>query len=168
MKKIILLTGLLAFGTSFAQTDAFKGQGDKKVNIGATFQDGGTGIQASLDYGLGQSFSLGAQAGYLLGVHENSLLGKPKFGDRIDLKIRASAHLAEVVGLPENLDLYPGLNLSLKNFGGHVGTRYFFDKGFGVFGELQFPISRYNEETSHYDYLNNQFNITLGVSFDLN
>jgi hypothetical protein len=28
--------------------------------------------------------------------------------------------------LPNNMDIYAGLNLGLKNFGGHLDMRYFF------------------------------------------
>ncbi len=168
MKKLFLTLGIVAFGFASAQSDAYSGKGDTRLNVGANFQDGGTGIHTSLDFGLGQSFSVGVQAGYLLGVKEYTLLGKPKFEDRFDVKVRANAHLGDVIGLPENFDVYPGLNLGLKNFGAHVGARYFFNKGFGVFGEMQFPLARYNTDASNYDYLNNQFAVAIGASFDLN
>ena len=168
MKRIFLAMSIVVFAFANAQSNAYSGKGDVRLNVGANFQDGGTGIQTSLDFGLGQSFSVGVQGGYLLGVKEYAILGKPKFEDRFDVKVRASAHLGAVIGLPENFDIYPGLNLGLKNFGAHVGSRYFFGKGFGVFGELQFPLARYNTEASNYDYLNNQFAVALGVSFDLN
>ena len=167
MKKLFLAIGLVGFGFASAQSDAYSGKGDTRLNIGANLQDGGTGIHTSLDYGLGQSFSLGVQAGYLLGVKEYAILGKPDFTDRFDVKARASAHLGDVIGLPENFDVYPGLNLGLKNFGAHIGSRYFFGKGFGIFGELQFPIARYNTNASNYQYLNNQFAVAIGASFDL-
>lgn len=160
----------MAFGFANAQdasdTDAFKGKGDLKAQVGANFQDLGTGVTASLDYGLGESFSVGVQSGYLLGTKD--VLGiKAKTKDRFDLKVRASAHLGDVIGLPQNLDVYPGLNLGLKNFGAHAGARYFFGKGFGVFAETQFPIARYNTDATGFEYLNNQFNFSAGVSFDL-
>jgi hypothetical protein len=62
------------------------------------------------------------------------------------------------------MDLYPGLDLSLKNFGGHVGIRYFFSEGIGVFSEAIFPIAKYDTEAMGY---NNQFTLNLGVSFNL-
>ncbi len=172
MKKLLFAISFAAFGLVSAQentsdNDAFSGKGDVRANIGANFQNGGTGIQASLDYGLGQSFSIGAQTGYLLGVKEING-DKPSGTHRFDVKARASAHLGDVIGLPANVDVYPGLNLGLKNFGAHVGTRIFFDKGFGMFAEAQFPISRYNTEASSYRLLNNQFAFVVGASFDLN
>ena len=92
---------------------------------------------------------------------------KPSGTHRFDAKARLSAHLGDVLGLPENFDIYPGLNLGLKNFGGHVGSRVFFDKGFGLFAEAQFPIARFNTEASSYRLLNNQFAFAVGASFDL-
>lgn len=169
MKKIF--TGLLIWSAGYmnvhAQTDAYKGKDDLRFHIGANLQKFGTGIVTSLDYGLGESFSVGAQAGYLLGAKKISGLAKPGFGDRFDLKARFNANLGSVIGLPSNVDVYPGLNLGLKNFGGHVGGRVFFSKGFGLFAETQFPIAKYNSAAINYEKLNNQFSVNVGVAFDL-
>lgn len=167
MKNFLISTMFLAVGLVSAQTSAYKGVGDTKVNIGASLQDGGTGIVSSLDFGVGESFSIGAQAGYLLGVKEIAGV-KPEFGDRFDAKVRLNANLGGVLKLPSNVDVYPGLNLGLKNFGGHLGARYFFDKGFGLFTEIQFPIAKYNDKNKLFDNLNNQFSFNIGVSFDIN
>lgn len=167
MKKIFASAMIFTVGLVMAQTDAYKGVGDIKVNLGANLQDGGTGIISSVDYGLGESFSIGAQAGYLLGVDELDGGGKPVFGDRFDLKVRLNANLGSVLKLPSNVDVYPGLNLGLKNFGGHLGARYFFDKGFGLYTEMQFPIAKYKKSEIAFDNLNNQFAVNIGVSFDI-
>ena len=167
MKKIFASAMIFTVGLVMAQTDAYKGEGDVKVNLGANLQDGGTGIVSSVDYGLGESFSIGAQAGYLLGVDELDGGGKPVFGDRFDLKVRLNANLGSVLKLPSNVDVYPGLNLGLKNFGGHLGARYFFDKGFGLYTEMQFPIAKYKKSEIAFDNLNNQFAVNIGVSFDI-
>lgn len=166
MKKLFLAAAIAVFGVANAQNDAFSGKGDLKLNIGANFQSGGTGIMTSLDYGLGESFSIGAQAGYLLGIDE--IYGdKSRMEHRFDVKARASAHLGDVIGLPANFDVYPGLNLGLKNFGAHAGARYFFKKGFGVFTEIQVPLAKYNTDSDNYRLFNNQFAFMAGVSFDL-
>lgn len=168
MKKIITSLFLLAIGFTQANAQkAYNGEGDSRYQIGASFQKNGTGIVTSYDYGLGPSFSIGAQAGYLLGYKEFTGVDKPGFGDRFDLKARFNANLGSVIGLPENVDLYPGLNLGLKNFGAHVGGRVFFAKGFGLFAEAQFPIARYNSDAIGYKLLNNQFTVNAGVAFDL-
>jgi hypothetical protein len=151
MKKVITLLFLVSFGFVNAQ-QAFKGKGDTKVNVGANLQDGGSGIQGSVDFGLGENFSFGFVATYLLGV--DNFTGfyhnvpsayydtKPEFQDRFDAKARINANLSSVIGV-EQLDVYPGLSLGLHNFGGHVGGRYFFTDGFGVFTEIGFPIAKY-------------------------
>ncbi len=167
MKKILMAATFAAFGFASAQTDAFTGQGDTRYQIGANFQDGGTGIMTSVDYGLGESFSIGVQAGYLLGYSEIAGFGKPDFGQRFDVKARLNANLGSVIGLPSNIDIYPGLNLGLKNFGGHIGGRVFFSKGFGLFAEAQFPFAKYNDNDKVYRNLNNQFAVNVGVAFDL-
>lgn len=169
MKKLFLSAMVMAFGLANAQnSDAYTGRGDLRLNIGTNLQKSATGIVTSLDYGMGESFSLGLQAGYLLSVPESETLGKPNIDDRFDIKVRANSHLGNVIGLPSNVDIYPGLNLSLKNFGGHIGGRYFFGKGFGVFAEAQFPFSKFNDGAKGYELLNNRFGMLLGVSFDLN
>ncbi|WP_124641958.1 MULTISPECIES: DUF6646 family protein [Amniculibacterium] len=166
MKKVFFVAALAIFGLSNAQTVAYKGKGDVKGQLAANFQKGGTGVLAGVDYGLGESFSIGAQMSYLLGVDEIAGV-KPDFGDRIDAKVRFNANLGSVLKLPSNIDVYPGLDLGLKNFGGHIGARYFFDKGFGVFSEVQFPFAKYSDKNKLFHNLNNQFNFTIGASFDL-
>jgi hypothetical protein len=165
MKKIITLALLLSFGLINAQ--AFKGKGDAKFNVGANIQDGGTGIQVSTDFGLGENLSYGFVGSYLLGVSE--ILGEtPEFKDRIDAKFRINANLGSVLKIDEKLDVYPGLNLGLKNFGGHVGVRYFFTEGFGVYSEAGFPIAKYDSNSTNvFNHLNNQFTFNIGVSFNM-
>ncbi|TPG36379.1 DUF6646 family protein [Flavobacterium pectinovorum] len=175
MKKIITLLFLVSFGITQAQ-QAFKGKGDIKVNVGANLQDGGSGIQGSVDFGLGENFSFGFVANYLLGVdnfngfyHNNPTPyydQKPDFSDRFDAKARINANLSSVIGV-DQLDVYPGLSLGLHNFGGHVGGRYFFTEGFGVFTEIGFPIAKYGNNDGVFDHLNNQTTFSLGASFNL-
>lgn len=164
MKKIITVLFLVSFGLTNAQ-QAFKGKGDAKFNIGANIQDGGSGIQGSADFGLGENFSYGFVASYLLGVDE--VFGQtPEFQDRFDAKFRINANLSSVIGL-DQLDIYPGLSLGLRNFGGHLGGRYFFTNGFGVFTELGFPIAKYSDDNELFDHLNNQVTFSIGASFNL-
>ncbi|RZL60218.1 MAG: hypothetical protein EOO93_15015, partial [Pedobacter sp.] len=108
MKRIItsLFLLVIAYTQANAQSDAYKGKDDLRFQVGASLQKWGTGIVTTLDYGLGQSFSIGAQAGYLLGVKSFDGIEKPGFGDRFDLKARFNANLGSVIGLPANVDLY--------------------------------------------------------------
>ncbi len=163
MKKLIVLLSILS--VSFANAQAFKGNTDNKLQIGANLQDAATGINVSFDYGLGENISVGISGAYALGVKEEL---DADFGDRFDLKGRFNAHLGSVLNIDENFDFYPGLNLGLKNFGGHVGARYFFSEGFGLFAETVFPLAKYDDNiTNPAHYIHNQFTVNIGATFSL-
>ena len=164
MKKIITLVVLLSFSLTNAQ--AYKGKGDIKGQVGANIQSGGTGIFVSSDFGIGENMSYGFTANYLLST--NTILDiKPKFEDRFDLKARFNANLGNVFKLDKAMDIYPGLDLGLRNFGAHLGLRYFFTEGFGVFAEAGTPIARYASNIDGFKNLNNQFVFNIGASFNL-
>ncbi|WP_435136285.1 DUF6646 family protein [Formosa sp. A9] len=163
MKKQLLCIACLCF-VAFAHAQAFKGKGDQKFQIGPSFQDGGTGITGSYDFGAGENISFGVTSTYVLGLADHI---DADFGDRFDVKARFNANLCSVIGISE-FDLYPGLSFSLKNFGAHVGARYFFSEGFGVFAEAGLPIAKY--DTGHLspaEELHNQFVFNFGASFNL-
>lgn len=168
MKKIVLMA-LLGFGV-FANAQAYKGKEDLKLQIGATIQNGGTGIVLTNDYGIGENMSFGFSASYMLSADKVSILGteyKPKFQDRADLKVRFNANLGNVIGLEDNMDIYPGLNLGTRNFGAHLGFRYFFTDGFGVYTEAGIPIAEYDSTPGVFGKYNNQFVFQIGASFNL-
>ncbi|MBP6557983.1 MAG: hypothetical protein KA213_06420, partial [Flavobacterium sp.] len=64
-------------------------------------------------------------------------------------------------------DVYPGLNLGLRNFGAHVGFRYFFTEGFGVYAEGGIPLAKYDTNAEGFEKYNNQFVFNIGASFNL-
>lgn len=162
MKKIFTIVVLGAFYMASAQ--AFTGKGDKKGNIGMAFQNGGSGIVGSADFGLGENFSFGFLGSYLLNLNE--YVGeKPSFEYRFDVKARFNANLGSVLNVSPKFDVYPGLNLGLKNFGGHLGARYFFTKGFGVFTEFSVPLAKYDTKAS--SKYNNGPAFNVGASFNL-
>jgi len=163
MKNIILIVALLAF--SFSNAQAFEGKGDTKFQVGANIQQYGTGINASFDYGLGENMSVGLSSSYTLGISSGL---DTDFIDRYDLKARFNANLGNVLAIDDNFDVYPGLNLSLKNFGGHLGARYFFAEGFGVYAEFNAPFAKYDtKRLSSAEKLHNQFTVNLGAVFNL-
>ena len=163
MKKIIVI--LTLFSVCFANAQAYQGKGDDKFQIGANFQNNATGINVSYDFGVGENISLGFSSTYALGIKEE--LGA-EFGDRFDLKARFNANLGNVLKVDENFDVYPGLNIGLKNFGGHLGMRYFFSNGFGVFTELNTPIAKYkSDELLPEEKIHNQFTMSFGATFNL-
>lgn len=164
MKKVLLMAAL--FAANFVGAQAFTGKGDTKLNIGANIQDHATGITATADFGIGANLSYGFSATYLLGVDD--IAGyDADFADRADLKARINANIGNVIGISEKFDLYPGLDLGLRNFGGHVGARYFFTDGFGLYTEAGFPIAKYDSDVHGFDHLNNQFVWQIGASFNL-
>lgn len=162
MKKIITL--VLLFFVGFAQAQAYKGKGDIKAQVGANFQKGGSGIHISTDFGIGENMSYGFAGSYLLNTTEGSV-SDVKFVDKIDFKARFNANIGNVFGLDKSMDIYPGLDLGLKNFGAHLGFRYFFTDGFGIYTEAGLPIAKYDTKAIN-DY-NNQFVFNIGASFNL-
>jgi hypothetical protein len=163
MKKILI--PLLLIISSFASAQGYKGKGDVKFQVGANIQKWGSGISVSTDFGIGENMSYGFVASYLLNTNQD--FGTPKFEDRFDVKARFNANLGNVFKIKNNADIYPGLDLGLHNFGAHLGGRYFFTKGFGVYSEIGFPIAKYNTSPILYENLNNQFVFTVGASFNL-
>ncbi|MGO4709597.1 DUF6646 family protein, partial [Chryseobacterium sp. 2TAF14] len=95
----------------------------------------GTGITATYDYGLNQLISVGAGANaYFDGYKDNNK------DNRVFIFGRVNFHLKEALELPENLDIYPGVDLGVlgRDFGigAHIGARYFFTEKVGVFAEV--------------------------------
>jgi hypothetical protein len=164
MKKVLVLL-VAVLGVSFANAQAFSGNGDNKFQIGANFQDNGSGIVVAYDHGMGENFSLGLSSSYVLGVNESI---DADFVDRFDLKARFNANLGSVFQLGDNVDIYPGLDLGLKNFGGHLGGRYFFTDGFGLFSEIAVPFAKYdNSDLTDAEKLQNQFVFSFGAVFNI-
>lgn len=165
MKKTWIL--IVLFSVSLINAQAFKGKGDIKFDVAANIQEHGSGIRISNDYGLGENMSIGIAASYLLSVSKDGLGNKPDFGDRADVKVRFNANLGNVFNVDKKVDIYPGLDLGLRNFGAHLGARYFFTDGFGVMSEIGFPIAKYKPEATGFERLNNQFVFNIGASFNL-
>ena len=164
MKKISTIVAVVMVTITNAQ--AYKGKGDIKAQVGMNIQDHGTGINVSADFGIGENMSYGFVASYLLSVDE--VAGdKPNFDDRADVKVRFNANLGNVFKLDKAMDIYPGLNLGTRNFGAHIGFRYFFTEGFGVYTEAGVPLARYDSNVQGFDEYNNQFVIQIGASFNL-
>ena len=150
---------------SFVNAQAYQGKGDDKFQVGANFQNNASGINVSYDFGVGENISLGLSSTYALSIEDNL---DADFGDRFDIKARFNANLGNVVKVDENFDIYPGLSFGLKNFGGHLGMRYFFSDGFGIYTELNTPIAKYNSETlTPAEKIHNQFTMNFGATFNL-
>jgi len=165
MKNLIVI--VIFFSLSFVNAQVYEGKGDSKFQVGANFQDNATGINVSYDVGIGENISLGLSSTYALGL--NSLLEDvAETGDRFDLRARFNANLGNVVNIDDNFDIYPGLSLGLKNFGGHLGLRYLFTDGFGLYTELNTPFAKYNSDTlTAAEKIHNQFTVNFGALFNL-
>lgn len=162
--KFYILSVCLLLSTTYLSAQAYDGRDDQKFQVGANLQSNGTGIMTSYDYGLGENISIGATATYLLGVNESV---SASTWERFDAKARFSAHLGNIIGLGDQVDIYPGLDLGLKNFGFHMGARFFFSDGLGVFTEFGFPIAKYKTENLEpSEKLHNQFMVNIGAVFN--
>ncbi len=162
MKKILLILALIA--TTAATAQVYTGKGDQKFQVGADFQSGSTGVQATYDYGVGENISFGLTAAYALGIDDDVSVD---FDERAMLRLRFNANIGNVINIDPNLDIYPGLGFSTKNFGGHLGARYFFTDGFGLYTEAAVPFASYKtEDLTPAEDLYNQFTISFGMSFN--
>lgn len=163
MKKVLFIFTLIS--VSLVNAQAFSGKGDSKFQVGTNFQDNATGINLSYDYGIGENISLGLSGTYALGIKDEL---DAKTGDRFDIRARFNANIGNVLNAGENFDVYPGLSFGLKNFGAHLGARYFFTSGFGIYTELNTPISKYNaDDLTLAEEIHNQFTVNFGAVFNL-
>ena len=164
MRKLIIVAAILT--ASMVNAQAYKGKGDIKAQVGLNVQDHGTGINVGADFGLGENMSYGFVASYLLSVEKAGDI-KPDFADRADFKVRFNANLGNVFKLDKKMDIYPGLNLGTRNFGAHLGFRYFFTEGFGIYTEAGIPLAKYDSNVEGFEEYNNQFVFQIGASFNL-
>ncbi len=162
MKKVVVLIVFVV--TSFANAQVFSGKGDQKFQVGANFQEYARGVNASFDYGLGENISVGVSSSYILGINDGV---KADFEYKVDVKARFNANIGNVLGISDMLDVYPGLHVGLKNFGGHLGARYFFTNGFGVYSEFNVPFAKYSTDIVGFEKLHNQFSVNIGAVFNL-
>lgn len=132
MKKLISAAALMFVTAVSAQ--AWTGKGDQKVQAGLNAWGYGTGITATYDYGIANMVSIGAGANiYFSGYRDNNSNNNVfAFG-------RVNFHLNDALQLPEQWDIYPGLDLGVLggNFGlgVHLGARYFFTQNWGAYLE---------------------------------
>ena len=163
MKNILSILAFLS--VIFVHAQAFSGKGDSKLQVGANLQENATGLNLSYDYGLGDNISIGLSGTYSLGVNKDI---DAETGDRFDLRARFNANIGNVLKMGDNFDVYPGLSFGLKNFGAHLGARYFFTSGFGIYAEMNTPISKYNtDDLTPAEEIHNQFTVNLGAVFNI-
>ncbi|WP_300980404.1 DUF6646 family protein [Nonlabens sp.] len=89
------------------------------------------------------------------------------FDERAAVKLRFNANIGNVLNIDPMFDFYPGLAFSNKNFGGHIGARYFFTDGFGIYTEAAFPLAKYKTENlTPAEEIYNQFTMSFGLAFN--
>jgi hypothetical protein len=62
------------------------------------------------------------------------------------------------------MDIYPGLNLGLRNFGAHLIALFLYGRIWN-FTEAGIPIASYKTDAIGFDKLNNQFTFNIGAFF---
>ena len=130
MKKLIFTAVLSLFAFTFANAQAYEGNGDQKVSIGFVPWGYGTGLTAMYDYGLSDLISIGGGGEFYFGGNRNH--------DNFYIFGRANVHLGELLNMPSNMDLYPGLDVGFNDglgLGAHLGFRYLFSDNIGAYIE---------------------------------
>ena len=110
---------------------SYKGKGDSKINLSYDFYGLGNGVKVAYDLGLSKTFSIGIGGTYFINNSDEDYF----------VYLRTSYHFGDLLDLPRQLDIYPGVELgylSTENIGiaGYIGVRYFITKKFGVFTEI--------------------------------
>lgn len=134
MKNRILISVLIIFGTTF-NAQAWSGSGDQKIQAGVSTWGYGNGITGTYDYGITNLLSVGGGLNvYFDGYKDHN------DDNKFFIFGRLNAHLQEPLNLPEQWDIYPGLDVGIisKTFGlgAHIGVRYFFTEKIGAFLEV--------------------------------
>ncbi len=131
VKKVFFF--VLIFTSTMFFSQAYNGQGDKKLSIGLSAFGYGTGITGTFDYGLSELISIGAGSEFYFDKENNS-------NDNLFLFGRLNVHLGKTLNLSEEMDLYSGVNLGFRSdefgLGAHLGFRYFFSDNLGAFIEV--------------------------------
>jgi len=132
MKKLFFIALFSIFSVNLLHAQAYNGRGDQKVSLGFVPWGYGTGLTAMYDYGLSDIVSIGAGGEfYFSGNHDHKHKDFYVFG-------RVNFHLGNVLDMPSNMDLYPGLDVGFNDglgLGAHLGFRYLFKDNIGAYIE---------------------------------
>jgi hypothetical protein len=160
MKRILFSAFAITLATTvFAQRNGYS-QGDKLINVGIglnSYYSGGIPFGASMEFGVTETISVGANVDYLSYTYNYGTLGNYKF-TALYFGGRGSYHFNELFNLNnEKVDLYGGAALGYRSFswkdnfsnaslgdsygsgvyfGIFVGGRYYFTNNVGGFAEL--------------------------------
>lgn len=145
MKTKLLFVAFLFSGfSSFAQYQLEKGK--MQINAGVGLSTWGFPVYGGLDYGFKDDISIGGELTFRA---YREKIGKVIYVNNImGISANGNYHFKRVWKLPDNFDLYAGLNLgfylwdteanypgthtSLPNLGAQFGGRYFINKNFAL------------------------------------
>ncbi len=152
MRTFIL--GLFLGIGMLCQAQFFGNAGKSMVMVGATFAKENTGLYFGYEEQIGDYISIGLNPIILLGnqsysyIDENEEVKEKdlKFGKKFDLKAKMSIHFSEVLKI-DKFDFYPGLNIGFHNLGLHAGAQMYLATGFAAFGEANFAIAKYDDDS---------------------
>lgn len=130
MKKLLFTAVLCILSISSANAQAYNGSGDQKVSLGFVPWGYGSGLTAMYDYGVSDLISVGGGGEFYFGNHDND--------DNFYIFGRANVHVGELLNMPSNMDLYPGVDVGFTHglgLGAHLGFRYLFNDNIGAYIE---------------------------------
>jgi len=167
MKKIVLLSFIFAVTMMFNSSDVNAQSFEKgDINVGGGIGlgsrlGGGLPINAHGEYGVTDNISVGAYVAFA--SYNSGFFGSSFKWTYTIIGVRGAYHFGELLGAPDNLDVYGGLglyNYSVRiksdvagvnysggigndgiNFGVHAGARYYFSDNIGAFAELGSAVS---------------------------
>ena len=143
-KTILILILLLLKSTTHAQNSLDNGQA--QINVGLGFSNWGIPVYIGADWGVDDNITVGAEFSYR---NYNDRLNSTNYRHSIaGALVNGNYHFNNLLDLPDNIDLYAGLNIGFYSFrydrnyigqrysglgwGGQVGGRYFFSEKMGI------------------------------------
>ena len=145
MKKLLLVMVVIASGL-VANSQAALSAGKYQFNAGFGLSDWGIPIYAGVDYGLENNFTVGGEMSFR--SYSESVNGKSYRDIITGISGNINYHLNEVLNVPDNFDVYGGLNLGFYawstpsgyagshssglGLGAQLGGRYYFTDKLGV------------------------------------
>ena len=128
------------------QAQAPLSRGAHQINAGVGFSGWGVPLYIGMDFGVGNSFTLGFEGSFR--SYNQHYYGNQYNSSIFGISGNANYHFNEVFEIPSKWDLYAGLNLGYYiwsypsdypadhvsgiGLGGQIGARYFISRRFGL------------------------------------
>jgi hypothetical protein len=145
--KVSLIAILLTLGILTVNAQAPIGIGEAQINAGLGFSSSGVPLYVGVDVGVHEDITVGGEISFR--AYNDSWNGTTYDHSMIGISGNANYHLNTVLDIPEEWDVYGGLNLgyyivntSDSGYGGQadsgfglgaqVGGRYYFNQKFGI------------------------------------